>query len=283
MDLGNFRVKPVWPKSKEDIWAEKFEHLDEQSDSRRCSNRTAGYADVRQGYPVTFLRRIPLWGYAASLLIPILLFCHFYMVTETAKRGEQTVVQLPDRSTVTLNAESKLSYKPVSWFISSISHASILSRNVRLEGEAFFEVIPGNRFSVHTGDKRVSVLGTSFNVQARTGVYRVTCLTGQVEVRTAQETALLNPNMQATLHENKLKINSDITPSLATAWMQGKFVFVETPLQEVVAEVERQYNIQVTPVTYPNHLFSGNFSKTEKLEDILEIIGKPFDITFLVK
>ena len=190
-------------------------------------------------------------------------------------RGEQTVVQLPDRSTVTLNAESKLSYKPVVWFI---------SRKVRLEGEAYFEVNSGSKFSVRTGDNGVSVLGTTFNVQARPGIYRVTCLTGQVEVQAGQETVVLSPNMQASLHERKLNINSDVTSAMATGWIQGVFVFVETPLQEVVAEVERQYNIQVTPTSYPNHLYSGNFSKTEnRPEEVLEIIGKPFGITFSIK
>jgi ferric-dicitrate binding protein FerR (iron transport regulator) len=66
----------------------------------------------------------------------------------------------------------------------------------------------------------------------------------------------------------------------ATGWMQGKFAFTETPLAEVVAEIERRYDIRVIPDYNPDYLYTGNFSKTERPEEVLEIIGKPFGITF---
>ena len=267
MDFDDIRIKPVWSKSKEEIWAEKFEPLVTQSQSNAL--RKISLWD----YAATLSKNIPLWGYVAGLMLPIMLFSYFYKVTETTMRGEQAVVKLPDRSTVTLNVESKLSYKPVVWLI---------SRKVSLEGEAYFDVKPGNRFSVKTGDNRVNVLGTSFNVQARPGMYRVTCLSGQVEVQTGQETTLLHPNMQATLRERKLAVTSDITPSIAIGWMQGMFVFTGTPLGEVIAEIERQYNMNVTPDYDIYRLYSGNFSKTENPEEILEAIGKAFGITFSI-
>ena len=257
MQIENIRIKPAWPKSKEMVWIETFEHLEEQRGGKR------------------FSMRLPVWSYAASLLIPILLVCHFYTTTEQTARGEQAIVQLPDRSTVTLNAESALSYKPFAWYISG---------KVSLDGEAYFEVKHGSRFSVISGDNRVNVLGTTFNVYARQDLYRVTCLTGQVEVRAGTETVLLNPNVQATYRERKISVNSHISSSTATGWMQGKFLFVETPLQEVIAEVERQYNIDVAPDYNRNHSFTGNFSKTDHTpEEILEIIGKAFGITFRIR
>ena len=257
MNIENIKIKPIWLKTKEEIWLENFEHLDEQADKK------------------SLLRRLPAWSYAASLLIPLLLVCHFYTVTESASRGEHTVIQLPDRSTVTLNAESRLSYKPLVWFI---------SRKVHLEGEAYFEVKHGSRFSVLSGSNRTNVLGTKFNVFARQEMYRVTCLTGQVQVQAGQETVVLNPNMQATFRSQKLSVNTDITLLKATGWMQGQFVFEETPLQEAIAEVERQYNIHVIADYDPNHLYTGNFSKTgNSPQEILEIIGKVFNITFNVR
>ena len=253
--MGNITSKPVWHKSKEDIWNEVFEHLDEQDNKKR------------------FLSKIPIWGYAAGILIPLLLFCHFYTVTEKTMKGEHSIVRLPDRSAVTMNAESKLSYKPIEWFI---------SRKVRLEGEAFFEVTQGRSFSVQTGQTQVKVLGTTFNVYSRLEMCRVTCLTGRVEVHSGKESIILNPNMQAVINK-KINVSNDVAHTTATGWMQGKFVFVETPLKEVIAEVERQYNITVKPDYNPNHFYSGNFSKKEKPEEILEIIGKPFDITFSIE
>jgi Fe2+-dicitrate sensor, membrane component len=253
--MDKIKSKPVWPKSKEDIWDEVFEHLDEQEHKK------------------FFLNKIPTWGYAACILIPLLLICHFYTVTEDTMKGEHSVVILPDRSTVTMNAESKLSYKPFEWYI---------SKKVKLKGEAFFEVTPGRSFSVQTGQTQVKVLGTTFNVYSRHETCRVTCLSGQVEVHAEKKSIILNPNMQAVFNE-KININNNVEVSTATGWMQGKFVFIEMPLQEVIAEVERQYNITVTPDYNPNHLYSGNFSKMEEPEEILEVIGKPFDISFSIE
>ena len=253
--MGNIKSKPIWPKSKEEIWNEVFEHLDEQE------------------YKGSFLSKIPIWGYAAGIFIPLLLICHFYTITEETMRGEHSVVILPDRSTVTMNAESKLSYKPFEWFI---------SKKVILKGEAFFEVNPGRSFSVQTGQTQVKVLGTTFNVYSRLETCRITCLSGRVEIHTGKKSIILNPNMQAVLKE-KNHINCDVETTTATGWKQGKFVFIEMPLEEVIAEVERQYNITVKPNYNPNHLYSGNFSKKEKPEEVLEVIGKPFDITFSIE
>jgi len=285
MDFEDIRIKPVWSKSKEEIWAEKFEPLFAQAAGANQDFRIASQACDDRFVPLNVLKSIPIWGYVAGLMLPILLFSYFYTVTETTMRGEQAVVQLPDRSTVTLNAESKLSYKPVVWLISrkgAMSPSRLISRKVSLEGEAYFEVTPGNRFSVQTGDNRVNVLGTSFNVQARPGMYRVTCLSGQVEVQAGKETAVLSQHMEATLRDRKLNVSSDVTTAVATGWMQGMFVFAGTPLGEVIAELERRYNITVIPDYDTNLLYSGNFSKTENPEEILEAIGKAFGITFSI-
>lgn len=254
--MENMKMKPVWPKSKEEIWDEVFENISEQE------------------LPKTFLKRIPIWGYVAGLTVAVLLACYFYTVTEEAKRGEHSTVKLPDHSTVTLNAATKLSYKPLAWFF---------SRKVDLEGEAYFDVKPGSQFSVHSDRHTVKVVGTAFNVYARSGMYRVTCLSGEVKVNSGKKSVVLHSNMQVTTHDSTFRIDRDIVSSTVIGWMQGKFVFIAMPLQDVIAEIERQYNIHVTPASYPHHIYSGNFSKTEKPEEILEIIGKPFGITFRIE
>ena len=256
--MNNIRIKPVWSKSKDEIWNEKFEHLDEHRPREKG-----------------LLRRISVWGYAASLFIPILLICQFYTITTETARGEHAVVMLPDRSTITMNVESVVSYKPLTWFV---------SRKVKLQGEACFEVKHGSSFDVHSAGKQVKVLGTTFNVFARAEKYCVTCLTGQVAVQVGKESVVLHSNMQAVFDEWQLRVYNNTTPSAVTGWIQGMFVFVETPLHEVIAEVERQYNITVTPDNYPKHFYTGKFSKTDNNpEEVLEIIGKAFDISFAIK
>ncbi|MDR1097524.1 MAG: FecR domain-containing protein [Tannerella sp.] len=243
--------KAEWSKSREEIWEEVFKPLMNQEKDKRGNRK---------------------WGYAAILPVLIFLTVHFYTVTEEAARGEHAEVRLPDRSTVTLNAESRLSYRPLEWF---------LSRRVTLEGEACFEVKPGSRFTVRSGHGRVTVLGTAFNVYARPGKYCVTCLSGQVEACAGGDAVVLAAGMQATWRGGEPEVNREAVPAQATGWMQGKFGFTETPLSEVVAEIERQYDIRILPGSGSrDHLYTGNFSKTERPEDVLEIIGKPFGITF---
>jgi ferric-dicitrate binding protein FerR (iron transport regulator) len=256
--MENINIKPEWSKSKEEIWREVFEPLMKQDEDE-------------QGKRETPTKRIPPWSYAAIFVALVSLTIHLYTVTEEAARGEHVEVRLPDNSKVTLNAESKLSYKPLEWFI---------SRMATLEGEAFFEVKPGSRFSVQSGRKRANVLGTTFNVHARPEKYCVTCLSGKVEVCVGKEIVALNPSMQATWRGWELGVGNDAVFTQATGWMQGKFEFSETPLSEVVAEIERQYNIHVMSGSSLDHLYTGNFSKTERPGDVLEIIGKPFGITF---
>ncbi|MDR1201829.1 MAG: FecR domain-containing protein [Tannerellaceae bacterium] len=251
------RIEPQWPKSKEEIWKEVFEPLMMKQDE--------------QGNRKTSAKRLPLWSYAAILLVLLSLTIHLYTVTEEAARGEHAEVRLPDHSTVTLNAESRLSYKPLEWFI---------SRKVTLEGEACFEVKPGSRFSVQSGSKQVHVLGTTFNVYARPEKYCVTCLEGQVNVCIGQETVALTPGMQALWRGREVEVGEEAVFMRATGWIQGKFEFAETPLSEVVAEIERQYNLRVMSASSLDYLYTGNFSKTERVEDVLEIVGKPFGITF---
>lgn len=281
--MDNIRIKPVWTKSKDEIWDDVFAHRVQQenektSNIRRTDEKTENIlrADEKVGYG--FWRRMPKWSYAAAaavLFVPLLLTGYFYTVTEETARGEHATTLLPDRSTVTLNAESSLTYRPFVWFV---------SRKVKLAGEACFEVKSGSRFSVLSGSKSVQVLGTTFNVYARADAYRVACLTGRVEVCNGQESAVLNPNMQAVLREQKFSIDKVISPATITGWMQGKFVFAGTPLREVIAEVERQYNVNIVVPDYDsNHLYTGNFSKNERPEEVLEIIGKAYGLTFSVE
>jgi ferric-dicitrate binding protein FerR (iron transport regulator) len=255
--MENIRVGPVWSKSKEDIWNDVFEHLGERD----------------AGKP--FLRKIPSWGYAIVLIVSAGLAACFYTVTEEAARGEHSAVRLPDHSTVMLNAESKISYKPYGW---------LLSRTVTLEGEACFEVKPGSRFSVQSGrNRRVNVLGTTFNVYARPEMYRVTCLSGRVEVSAGREVTALSPDMQATCRGGAWDVGRNAVSGEGAGWIRGQFAFVEMPLPEVIAEIERQYDIHVTSDAGLNHIYTGHFFRTEKPEDVLQIIGKPFGITFNIE
>jgi len=248
-------IIPKWRKSKDEIWNDVFSDMDDTPKIKRFS----------------------FWKCAVAATIAMIIagfsFVYFHTSTETAASGAHLFVTLPDGSSVNLNAESELKYRPYWWFV---------AREITLEGEAYFEVKRGNRFIVKSGQNQARVLGTNFNVFARAEKYSVTCLAGTVEVTANRENVILTPNMQATLQNGILQVTENIDAVQSIGWTQNKFIFNGVPLADVVKEIERQYGIRITTSSNLDYFYTGNFSKSNAPEEILQIIGKPFGITFRI-
>ena len=159
--------------------------------------------------------------------------------TVIAQAGEHQSFQLPESSRIELNAGSNIVYN---------KRRFKSDRELTLTGEAFFEVQPGSRFTVHTPQGSVTVLGTSFNVIAWPDRFEVTCYTGKVKVENQNKDQLtITPGERCKNDEATKKLSTN-TVSLTTEkpeWIQGKFVFDNQPLKIVAEELERQYNITV--------------------------------------
>ncbi|MEL6303227.1 MAG: FecR family protein, partial [Bacteroidota bacterium] len=108
-------------------------------------------------------------GIAASILL--LLGFFFKEVSYTSGAGEKLEIELPDGTMVSLNAQTTLKRNRFFWNN---------GKEVELIGEAFFEVTKGDDFMVKTPSGTVSVLGTQFNVKARTASFEVFCYEGKV-------------------------------------------------------------------------------------------------------
>ena len=122
---------------------------------------------------------IPLWKKLASVAaIAVTIFGVMTLfsadISIDSHRAIQVSHALPDGSQVILNSDSELEYND------NFSH----DRTLNLNGEAFFQVEKGKSFTVVTNEGEVAVLGTSFNVLARDGVFVVSCKTGKVRVYT---------------------------------------------------------------------------------------------------
>lgn len=259
MDSNNIKITPKWNKSKEQIWAERFDALEDIPRLRHSENNR--------------------WVlYAAAAVVAVILslpvFAYFHTTDVIVARGEYLSVELPDGSKVKLNAESRLSLKPYWWPI---------SREVEMVGEAFFEVTKGSRFAIKTSNGLVTVLGTSFNVFSREDQFKVFCMTGRVEVASGDESAILTPNKQVVLKEDQLVESESSNPTMSIGWTKGMFYFENTPLSDVVREIERQYNITVDCPKDLDYYYTGNFSREKKPQEVLQIIGKPFGLTLKIK
>lgn len=197
----------------------------------------------------------------------------------TIPRGGENTVILADGTTVHLNAGSKLIYP--TRFVGK-------RRIVRLEGEAYFDVKADKEhpFVVQTHLGEVTVLGTAFNVNAYTDspVCYTTLVQGKVEFSTLNaETLTLLPGEQAVVCSNSsTKRKVDLEEYVG--WVEGVYVFNDSPLSEIMKTFERWYDIQVyyeSPALC-NLTYSGSlkrYSTVNTLLDALELIG---DFTYKI-
>ena len=80
----------------------------------------------------------------------------------------------------------------------SFSESFFGTRNISLEGEGYFEVTPGNEFTVSTSHGVVTVLGTSFGVNSSGDDFIVKCYTGKVKVENRENEAILTPGLEVS-------------------------------------------------------------------------------------
>ncbi len=261
------KVTPEWKKSKSEIWDEHFEKLMEEETAP-----AAPLTVKKSGKKKWFVR---LSMAAAVLFIAFYTVAYSYETKIMTAKGEWKTIQLPDHSSVKLNAESSLSYKPYFWFIKP---------SVKVSGEMFFAGEHTKGMSVNTSWGSVKVLGTSFNVIAREEKSEITCVTGEIEVSYKGEKLPLHPNQLARLEDGKFEVHNSTNTSSITAWTNGEFWFDNESLPNVIKEIERQYNVNIVcQDSISSCKFTGHFSKDKNLKEILSIIEKPFNIKLSLK
>ncbi|MGE0440352.1 MAG: FecR family protein [Gemmatimonadales bacterium] len=154
--------------------------------------------------------------------------------------GEQRQITLADGSTVVMAPASRLvvagSYgRPV--------------RDVELTGRAWFVVThdEAKPFRVTTTAAMVEDLGTEFEVDATGPAMKVAVASGAVAVhRTGAETVRLAAGDLATVaNGGEAHVSHEMPIDRMTSWRAGTLDFIDRPLDEVAAELERWYDIQV--------------------------------------
>ncbi|OUO53533.1 hypothetical protein B5F77_05530 [Parabacteroides sp. An277] len=224
---------------------------------------------------------------AAVLLLPALLLSGYLyqqlnqlesqpiaQVELTTAYGVVSKVKLSDGSEVWLNSGSKLIYP---------SRFEGEKRTVFLSGEAYFHVMSDrtHRFEVQTGHGLVvSAYGTEFNVQAYDDETDIiaTLANGNIEVEqtNTRQREDLQPGEQLIYTKKEGKMQTKEASLLAeTAWREGKIVFRRTPMQEVVRQLSRHFNvdIQLQGKELYEYTYSATFT-TETLTEILDLLEK---------
>lgn len=151
----------------------------------------------------------------------------------TTRRGEIREVALADGSRLTLGGATTLRVR--------LTRAE---RDVTLvDGEASFDVahLENRPFVVAVADREVRVLGTEFNILSHDDRLAVTVRRGLVSVSGGQDGAVRLAKGQQLVHASGAAASLVRTtdPDAAFAWRSGKLVYRETPLAEVVADLNR--------------------------------------------
>lgn len=181
--------------------------------------------------------------------------------------GEQRVVTLPDRSVVTLNTDTSIAvrYEPD-------------RRQVDLlQGEASFAVQsdPERPFTVASRGVATTAVGTQFLVKDRMTDVQVTVLSGSVLVADGKgrldQSVRLTAGDQVAVGPQGAGAVAHVDTAAVAAWMQGRLVFVRTPLADVVQDLARYHRgyiviwnpaLQSLPITGiynlsdPSHIFT---------------------------
>ena len=184
--------------------------------------------------------------------------------------AQNEVIILPDNSIVYLNELSELQYNNSKWDT---------IRSLDLNGEAFFNVEKGKRFDVNTPLGTVSVLGTEFNVMSRDSIFKVSCYEGLVQVALDDENVKLPAGTEFILSSGKGS-KSKITIA-EPHWLKNMSVFENASFEDVIIELEKQYNIKVQHPSDLNINFTGAFEH-DNLENALKSISKPFNLTYII-
>ncbi|MBX3256478.1 MAG: FecR domain-containing protein [Chitinophagaceae bacterium] len=147
---------------------------------------------------------------------------------------------LPDNSIITLNKKTILTYP---------SSFAQNQRNVKLEGEAFFNITPQKTkpFTIDVGNIKVKVVGTSFNIKNSDSATEIIVSSGVVQVTRENETIELRTGEQTiiTASTNKLEKNSS-TDKLFNYYVSRTFVCDNTPLWKLVDKLNEAYNVHIT-------------------------------------
>ena len=227
-------------------------------------------------------------SYAAAIIIIALLSTVIYnygtqspaMLYASTTYGERKIIDLPDGTSVELNSLSSISYP---------KEMNGKTRNVTLEGEAYFDVAkdPNKAFIVRAGEIEVKVLGTKFNINAYKNQENITTtlFEGAVSVgRNSRYTNRLEPGEQAIFSKKTERIETlTLTnPNIQSSWRNNILVFDNERLSDILNTLSRQYNIKfdIDNEQLKQLRITARFGSNESIENALAILGKSAEFEY---
>ena len=197
----------------------------------------------------------------------------------TVPVGQRVNLQLPDGTSVWLNASSEIIYP---------AYFSGSTREIHLNGEAYFEVEhhASKPFIVHTETFDIKVLGTKFNVEAYKGMegFTTALMEGSVEVtdrKNKDKSVRLYPAQKVAFRNGEL-CKSPIDNYDVYRWREGLICFKETRFADLMRQLEKNYGVRIliNNEAVKEKVFSGKFRTTDGIDNALRLLQKEGHYTF---
>jgi len=219
------------------------------------------------------IRRIyfTVGSFAAAACVALFFFYSSFMI-ETYTGGSQSasnVVFLPDNSRVVLTEGATVKYSRI-----------FNKRNIKLKGEAYFEVKKGSDFYVDTREGGVLVIGTRFSVSDANQSLLVHCYEGVVGIDYHTQKVKITEGVQFSGINNKSNIIEDQNmgyPSYAIF----NFSCENSQLEDLWPVVEKYFGVEINASIKTNQSFTGSFY-TGNVQEVLEIVCTSMKISYEV-
>ncbi|MEB0261817.1 FecR domain-containing protein [Mucilaginibacter sp. 10I4] len=277
-----------------------------KEDAALLKVKSALISKIKQNQEQPRVKRLsPISRWVSRCAVWLVLVCstallvdHFYtdikdyfhpvkLLTATTKRGERKLLTLSDGTKIWLSPSSSLEYPDQ--LIGNL-------REVKLEGEAFFEVAKDKKhpFIIHSGRMDTRVVGTSFNIQSFKAQINstVTVVTGIVKVsalrssgRKPQE-VILNPNQRSQLDSQSGTLTSINYPNAKQMLKRkdGILNYDGTPVQDVVADFSRYYKVPILIESKSkNCLCYGEFDTNRPVNILLEQLAAAINAKIIIQ
>ena len=270
-----------------DVWfasqSNSSVHSDMEKALKRLEKRIKGKESEKKiniVSPYNFYKTARVAAFFALLFIIGITFYHIgrnvtkkdililnHLITDS---GSKRRFVLPDSTIVWLNSNSKLEY-PTTF--------SESSREISLEGEAYFEVSHdvNKPFHVHAGDMDIEVLGTHFSVENypdKKGVEAVLA-EGRIKVTGSEIPVplVLEPGELIRYDKsNKQTVVKKVDAENYISWIQNELTFDNAKLADIVMNLKKWYSIDIECDSSIGQNLSMSFTlhKGEDLDEILK-------------
>lgn len=195
--------------------------------------------------------------------------------------GERAKIIMPDSSYIIINSGSEIEYG---------ANYGITERNVKLNGEAYFDVSTDQNmpFIVQAGrEMTVSATGTKFNLYSYPDEDRIetTLIEGKITITLVDKDPIdVTPGQQVVYFPGKKElIVKEVAWETYTSWKENKLRFDDTPFEEVLRKLGRRYNVifEVRNTDLLELRYTGTFID-ESIEEVMQMLKTISPISYKI-